>query len=257
MTTHKRVTPAHVRVARTSIHPWILALAMLGFALLAAVASARADAALELEVDDAQEVTLAGKSPSLRAVVEMLCNRAGIELQGYEAPDRAFKGSYRDVGANALLARLLREESHVMGLRTNGGGQGTRVAWLRVLGDQGSTGARLVPSAPAPAPMTPAQTFEADKERVLDLLQPAFEADEPQRETVIREIVKRLTNESEAREPLLGATRTDIAEEIAGYPDAYAVITRIGGALLDEETRSNFATISQQVRIALQKSSSQ
>jgi len=106
-------------------------------------------AAIAISVDDAQNVTMSGSSDSLRAAIEEVCERAGVELRAFDAEDRAFAAQYSRVPLADALARLLRTEAFIAGMRPDPRGGRARVAWLRVSGSQGGTVA-----APA-RPVTP------------------------------------------------------------------------------------------------------
>jgi len=225
--------------------------------LLAVVAPARrtlAEDSVKLEVSADQEVSLSGESPSLRAVVEELCDRAGIELRGYGAPDREFHGSYHDVPATGLLPRLLRDESHVVGLTTDEKHH-TRIAWLRVLGEAD-------PAAGAPRPMAvasaaarlraataqaPASPFQGEKQKILDLVEPIFELDPADREAKIAEVAKALSNEDSTRAALFGAAETDIADDLIEHPDAARVLGQLSAALTSVDARRDLGTILRKV----------
>jgi hypothetical protein len=231
-------------------------------AVLAIVSWLGTASAIDVEVGPDQTVTLAGESPSLRTVVETLCQRAGIELRGYGAPDREFHGSYHHVAAAGLLPRILREESHVVGLRTDPASGRTRIAWLRVLGPAAETGAvspaRVTSksvAAPSVLAQMPAQAFEAQKARILDLLQPIFESDPPDRQAKIAEVAKTLSRDDGAREALLGAGQTDIADELAEYPDAVRTLGKVGAAVANADARRHLASITQRVGRAVKQRS--
>lgn len=101
---------------------------------------ARADD-VTIEVSPSQRVTVTGRAPSLQTVVKDICFRAGVDVLFYDATDRPFGGTYRDLPLATLLQRLLREESFMV--ETAGGGVAPeRLTVLRVLGDPAVASAR-------------------------------------------------------------------------------------------------------------------
>jgi hypothetical protein len=93
--------------------------------------------AMRIEVDARQMVTLSGASDSLHATVRELCERAGVTLRAFHAEDRAVSVEYEAVPLAEALARLLRSEVFIAGMRPAAGGERARVAWLHVSGSAG------------------------------------------------------------------------------------------------------------------------
>lgn len=103
-----------------------------------------ADAAgkVTIEASATQAVTVSGRSDSLRTVLEDVCFRTGVELVFYDANDRSFGGSYRDLPVKLLFARLLRDESYMVETTGDARSGTERVTTLRVLGDPAVASAR-------------------------------------------------------------------------------------------------------------------
>lgn len=100
-----------------------------------------AQASLSIEVDAEQNVSVSGRSESLRAAIIEICKRANVSLLAYDADDRPFAAQYRQVPLSEALARLLRSEIYLAGLRPAGAASASQVTWLRVTGSRvGSSG---------------------------------------------------------------------------------------------------------------------
>ncbi len=76
-----------------------------------------ATAGLRVELDANQHATVAGRSASVKTLIEELCWRAGIELLSYDAEDRPFGGNYHDLPLARAFERILVRESFVFGMR--------------------------------------------------------------------------------------------------------------------------------------------
>ncbi len=92
-----------------------------------------------IEVNERQTATVDGRFDSLRHVIEELCDRGAVDLVVYGAADRPVTARYVERPLDEVLARLLNEESFVMGTRSSGE-DAPRIAWLRVLGSEGGLG---------------------------------------------------------------------------------------------------------------------
>jgi len=102
---------------------------------------------LDITVAQGQLATVSGRSESLRSVIEQLCSAADIRLLAYDAEDRPMIAGYQNMPLHDLLPRLLKQESYFLGLRESEDGGGTRVATLRVIGQNRSDPV----AAPTPA----------------------------------------------------------------------------------------------------------
>lgn len=97
-------------------------------------------AGIILEVAADQRVSVVGRSASLKTVIEDVCYRAGVDVLFYDAADRPFGGTHRDIALHELLGRLLREESFMVEtVRISGV---VHVTSLRVLGEPAVGAAR-------------------------------------------------------------------------------------------------------------------
>ncbi len=90
-----------------------------------------------LVVDENQVVTIRETDRSLHEIVIELCRKASVNLLGFAATDRPVAIKQEGVAMDKLLARLLREESYMVGLKRDGK-DGVRIAWLRVMGPEAS-----------------------------------------------------------------------------------------------------------------------
>jgi hypothetical protein len=112
----------------------------------AALAQSAPNDALEIDVSKTQQITLIGRSTSLRAAIELLCTRADVKLLAYKADDRAFAADFSDIALSQVLERLLRAETYLVGLRKAQAGETPRVSWLMVTGSSGhGPGSNRVP----------------------------------------------------------------------------------------------------------------
>lgn len=107
---------------------------------LPVIAAVGEPAGITLEVAAGQRVSVIGRSASLKTVIEDVCYRAGVEVLFYDAADRPFGGTHRDIALHDLLRRLLRDESFMVETVRVGGG--VRVTSLRVLGEPAVAAAR-------------------------------------------------------------------------------------------------------------------
>jgi hypothetical protein len=221
----------------------------------------------ELFVSSDQLVTLSGSSPSLRDVVQQLCAAAGVDLRQYDAEDRPFSGNYHDVPLAELLPRLLRSESHAVGLRASAQSSSTRIAWLRVMGASTGKPASLGPMAASPlvsrlasaplqdAPPAPPEPGPAPAEEklapemaptiVAAMFRPAMDniSDQEAHKRAVDSIVARLNDNEAAHEALADADPDVIARSLAPYPEARAVFAEIHAGVKDPEIQRRLNAI--------------
>ncbi len=115
----------------------------------------------QVEVDGSQSTVLIGRWSSLRTVVEVLCEKAGVELLTFTAEDRPAAARYDGIPLESAIERLLSQENFLLGTRTVGGE--TKIAWLRVLGPAVDSARPRAGSAAAKKPQkatTPDQMLE-------------------------------------------------------------------------------------------------
>jgi hypothetical protein len=86
-----------------------------------------------VEVASRSDVTVIGRFESLWALVEDLCEKSGVTLRTYTAPDRAIVAHYEHMPLRDVLERLLNRESFVLGLTKPTGAPRARIGWLRVV----------------------------------------------------------------------------------------------------------------------------
>lgn len=103
--------------------------------MLAMIATATASqaAAPVVTVDDEQRATVSGQFDSLKELVEEICRKAEIPLYTYDAEDRTVTAGYEDRPLHEVLRRLLRTDSHILGIRSVDGE--ARVVSVRVMGE--------------------------------------------------------------------------------------------------------------------------
>lgn len=123
-----------------------------------------------MEVAADQTTTLVGQFDSLKAVLEELCSRAGVELRAYDADDRAVSANYRDLPLGDVMTALLNHENYLLGQGRDPATGNARVAWVHVSGNQSGPVTKMAarklgsemgfdtppPPAPAAAPAPPA-----------------------------------------------------------------------------------------------------
>ena len=201
----------------------------------------------QIAVSNDQLVTLSGSSPSLRDVVQQLCAASGVELRQYGAEDRPFAGTYEGVPLSELLPRLLRSESYAAGLRsTDGGKNGARIAWVRVIGHSGTPLQPYLPPVPpavaADEPREPEHKTDVEvapneaTNLVTLLLNPAFTTDsEESRKQHIANIVENFAESPEAKTTLERANPAAIARKLAEFPDARGVFAMIQSTVQDPD----------------------
>jgi hypothetical protein len=120
---------------------------LVGLGLILVAAEPLGAQSLDIAVDGGQLATVSGRSESLRSVIEELCEAADVRLLYYDAEDRPLVAGYEDIPLHDLLPRLLKQESYLLGLRASDSGSGTRVATLRVIGENRSGSIAAAPPA--------------------------------------------------------------------------------------------------------------
>jgi len=203
-----------------------------------------------VSVDEAQVVSLRGSTPSLKELVVELCEKSGVELLAFGAADRPVSVNYSGIQLPELLARLLRSENYMVGLRSSN--DGTRIAWLRVMGenDSGPVGRTLAPTVDRGVRQAQ-KSPNASPGFIVNLF--ASASDPARRETALREAKEVLAGKSEERTAFMRADPDALARRIAGYPGArelmvdlrsgryeYFINVRLGmlAQALDRELRS-------------------
>jgi hypothetical protein len=186
----------------------------------------------EIASTPGQVVTVRGDFPSLAGVVEDLCRKAGVELRGYEAGDRAVRVRYDAVPLPDALAGLLRQESYLVGVTAGDGDAPIRVSWVRVVaGPTGGSAAKTAEAEPSPArSKLPVMSFEVPA----TFGAAEFTSEDPeQRARALKAVAGRLlTNPG-----LLAADPAALAPALAAYPHARELLTQLRAEQEDPELR--------------------
>lgn len=222
--------PENARYSRTesSFRP-----AFAVVALLVASPPAFADLSI-VEVSAAQHVTVIGRTASLKSVVEDVCWRAGVSIDFFDAEDRPFGGSFRDVPFEIFLRRILSEESYIAGSSTGSGG---RVTWLRVLGD------------PAVGWKRRAMGGGSGRRAPLDippmLVETAFTngGDEAERREALAVLTARIAGDPVELRSFLATDSGLIAETLAQYRGAAAALAELAASQEEPRIRAKLAEI--------------
>jgi hypothetical protein len=213
--------------------------------VIATVANA---AAVTIAVDDAQNVTVSGSSESLRATIEELCARAGVELRAFEAEDRPFAAQYGRVPLSEVLARLLRTEAFIAGMRPDPRGGRARVAWLRVSGARGAVPAPARTAVPPAASVRAASGFDFGPNP--RLAETALTSKDPTARGRARQVV--LDGLRADPSPLQRFVQRDpaqVVEDLVDYPHAAEFLRDLQTVTLDPAERSQLQAILGQVQV--------
>lgn len=188
-----------------------------------------------MEVDVDQRVTMSGRSPSLRTVVEDLCWRAGVELRAFDADDRGTAVDLSGVPLGVALERLFTEESYMIGMAERDAGK-ARVAWLQVLGPTARARARRSGATVG----RKRRNFEIPP----DLLRAAFggTSDDAQAKA-LDQIRHRIVADSSQRAGFLATDAKLIAETLARYPAARPLLEKLVADETDESLKKKVAAV--------------
>lgn len=201
--------------------------------LLLAAMPAFADLSI-VEVSPDQHVTVIGRAASLKSVVEDVCWRAGVSIDFFDAEDRPFGGSFRDVPFEIFLRRILSEESYLAGSSTGSGG---RVSWLRVLGD------------PAVGWKRRAMGGGSGRRAPLDippmLVETAFTngGDEAEQREAMAVLTARIAGDPVELRSFLATDAALIAETLAQYRGAPAALAELAASQEEPRIRAKLAEI--------------
>jgi len=168
-----------------------------------------------VEVSADQRVSVAGRAASLKTVVEDVCWRAGVSVDFYDAQDRPFGGTYRDLPLGDLLGRLLSRESYMAGSVRDPATGKDRLLWLRVLGDPATAAARRASSDWSAS--------RAGFQVPPVLLQTALSAsskDSSAKEAALASLAARISGDARQFEGFLATDSRLIAEAIARFDRA-------------------------------------
>jgi hypothetical protein len=217
--------------------------------LVAGGSSSRATtASLSLEIDSSQNVTLVGNGDSLRATIVEVCARANVELVAYEAADRPFAASYHRVPLAEVLARLLRSEVYLAGVRPRRGQARTEVTWLRVTGSAGGV-----------TEIRPSIAIEGnDKEAYADIelgvapkvMETALEsADAGARSSARRAVVLALREDATPLERYLASDTSELVSKLAPYPHAVELAQSLETVADDGNERTLLRSVTHALRV--------
>jgi hypothetical protein len=220
--------------------------------LLVAGATCSYAAPPTIEVYDSQRVTVSGSFDSLRGAVTELCRRAGVDLRAYEAEDRSFTASYEDLSLADALARLLRSEIYLAGLRPGERG-GAVVTWLRVSGSKGGV---ATPPTPALAALAPAAvTLEPGIEAIELGVAPKIvetaltSSDTAARNTARRRILEALSEDQASLQRYIDRDVTLVVDELAGFPHAADLVSSLQNVTRDMDERNHIQAILRALRL--------
>jgi hypothetical protein len=217
--------------------------------LVAGGPGARAStASLALDLDAAQNVTLVGNGESLRATIVELCARANVELVAYEAADRPFAASYYRVPLSEVLARLLRSEVYLAGVRPGLGQARTEVTWLRVTGSAGGvTEIESSVAVQSTGNQTSAQIELGVAPRVMET---ALEsADAGARSSARRAVILALREDATPLERYLAADTSELVAKLAPYPHAVELAQSLESVADDANERTLLRSVTHALRV--------
>ena len=225
--------------------------AALLFALGADVARAATDS-LTIDVDARQNVTIAGSSESLHEAVAALCARAGVALMAYEADDRAISVSYRGIALSDALARLLRSEVYLAGVRADERG-GTQVTWLRVTGSIGGPRRPVAANFPgvngAEVPVS-RRVASIDLGVAPRIVETALSSDDvTARGGARRAIILSLREDRAALERYLARDSAEVIDELVVFPHAAELLQSLEGVTADSSSRTLLRGLTHELRV--------
>lgn len=195
-------------------------------------ARAQVGAALpKIWVESQRSVTVIGSSDSLRAVIGALCERSGIELKSYRAPDRPMSARYEAAPLRHVLERLLRQESFMLGFAAPDGGGEPELAWLSVIGTEAE------PSTGAGAASDSSTTPAAPGTGLLPLTLMAQE-NSVARNASAMQWARRLDSEQAMREEFAKADVSVLAAELADYEHARAFLQTVRTVVRNAQARA-------------------
>jgi hypothetical protein len=221
--------------------------------VLTAVA-AHADGAQPLiAVHDAQRVTITGHFDSLRGVVVELCRRAGVELRAYDAADRPLVAGYENIPLADALARLLRSEIYLAGVRADEHRGAGVVAWLRVSGSKAGSSSEPVTQGAALAPVAIALEpgIEAiDLGVAPKIVETALtSSDTAARNNARRLILETLSDDSASLQRYIGRDVTAVVNELAAFPHAVELVGVLQNVTRDMDERNHIQEILRALRL--------
>lgn len=232
---------------RSAIRRRVAILTIVLLLVTGSLGSRASAASLSLELDSAQSVTLVGNGESLRATITELCARANVELVAYEAADRPFAASYHRVPLFEVLARLLRSEVYLAGVRPGLGQARTEVTWLRVTGSAGGV-TELAPSIAVQriGKETHAQIELGVAPKVIET---ALEsADAGARNSARRTVILALREDATPLERYLAGDTSELVSQLAPYPHAVELAQSLESVADDANERTLLRSVTHALR---------
>jgi len=204
---------------------------------------------LTIDVDDAQKVTIVGSSDSLRSAIEDLCSRADVRLVAYEAEDRPFSASYQQLPLSEALARLLRSEIFLVGLRPRDDSAGDLVTWLRVSGAKGGVGGALIAGGGAHAAPSASPAAAIDLGVAAEVIETALMSDDTiARNNARRTLLENLRSNPAPLQRYLENDATVLVEQLLDYPHAAEFLNSLQSVGGDVKQRSQIQTVLRGIR---------
>jgi len=218
------------------------------FTLLAVAGATYAHAdAPNIMVQDGQRVTVSGNFDSLRRAIAEVCKRAGVELRAYDAEDRPFTASYESIPLADALARLLRSEIYLAGLRPAEPSGGAIVTWLRVSGSKrGVAGLTLAASSTEAAPPVSLEPGIAAIELGVapKIVETALtSSDTSARNTARRRILEALSEDQASLQRYVDRDVAQVVDELAGFPHAVELLVSLQNVTHDVSERNHIQAI--------------
>ena len=230
-------------------HPLTTIVAETAVLTVLATGYARAAENLTIDVDSAQKVTIVGSSDSLRSAIADLCTRADVRLLAYEAEDRPFSASYQQLPLAEALARLLRSEIFLVGLRPRDDGGGDLVTWLRVSGAKGGVGGPIFAAGAAQANPPAGAAAAIDLGVATNVIEAALTSDDTiARNNARRTILENLRSNPAPLQRYLEQDATALVEQLKGFPHAAELLNSLQSVGGDVKQRSQIQTILRGIR---------
>lgn len=191
-----------------------------------------------VEVSTDQRVTVVGRAPSLKTVVEDVCWRAGVSVDFYDAQDRPFGGSFRDLSLETFLRRVLSRESYMIGATSAPEPAGARITWLRVLGDPAVAAKRRATGSGGGSSRGPLDVPPM-------LVQTAFSsgADHATQQAALDALTNRIAGDPRELQSFLATDSALIAQTLAQYSGAALAIEALAARYDEPHIRAKLTEI--------------
>lgn len=187
-----------------------------------------------ISVESQSSVTIVGSSPSLRAVLEKLCEKTDVEFQSFRAEDRDVTVRYEELPLRRVLEGLLRNESFVLGFRGSADGEGPQVAWLQVIGTQSESASGSVTKAQGPRYPLPRLGFTSPDAAV--------------RQRTADSLARRLHGDERQRKRFLDASDASYLEQLRDQPHARQFLTALRTSIESPEVRAKVNVLINRLR---------